>query len=135
MTDAHGKVPSPAEAAVPIAGGATLAATGLVNISQNAESVAFLGTFTSGGPDMKIDDGLVHILQDSRQAKFVGHGELMTFSGRAACAGSRRICDATGRTVFEPTDTGLCPTEIASGVDRQRDIPDRMAFPQPCPAT
>ena len=109
-------------------GSRTAGAGGFVNISQNAKSVAFLGTFTSGGLDVAIDDGRLQIVRDGRQAKFVERVQHLTFSGRAAFARGQRVSYVTERAVFELIDSGLCLTEVAPGVDLQRDILDRMAF-------
>ena len=128
MTDADGKVLNPAEAVVPIVDGAALAAGGFVNIGQNARSVAFPDTFASGGLDVEIDDGLLHPVQDDRQARFVQPVQHLTGSVRVACANGQRTCHVTERAVLEPNDSGPCATEIAPGVGLQRDILDRMAF-------
>jgi propionate CoA-transferase len=49
-------------------------------------------------------------------------------SARDAVARDQPVRYLTKRAVFELTGAGLRLTEIAPGIDLQRDVPDRMAF-------
>jgi propionate CoA-transferase len=44
---------------------------GFIDISQNAKKVVFMGTFSSGGLEVAIDDGAVRIVTEGRNPKFV----------------------------------------------------------------
>ena len=57
---------------------------GFINISQNARSVVFAGTFTNGGLDVVIEDGKVKIIKEGRNRKFLNFVEQITFSGKFA---------------------------------------------------
>lgn len=109
-------------------------AGGFINISQSARAVVFVGTFTAGDADIAVDDGKLHILRDGPAVKFVDQVEQRTFSAEQALRRGTRVLYITERCVFELTPAGLLLTEIAPGVDLQRDILARMAFPPllPC---
>lgn len=110
-------------------------AGGFINISQNAAKVVFVGSFTAGPADVRIEQGQLRIHRDGATPKFVPEVEHRTFSGRFALNAGQKVVYITERCVFELSEQGLTLTEIAPGVDLQRDILDRMAFkpwmPQP----
>lgn len=104
-------------------------AGGFVNISQNAKTVAFLGTFTAGGFKGSISDGRFIIDQEGRAKKFVsGTVEHVTFSGKYASKSSQKILYITERCVFALTAMGIELIEIAPGLDLERDILALMDF-------
>lgn len=109
-------------------GSRTTGAGGFVNISQNAKEVAFLGTFTSGALDVAIENGRLQIRHEGRNPKFVDRVQHLTFNGRAAFERGQRVRYITERAVFELTPEGLELTEIAPGVDLDRDVLGQMAF-------
>ena len=101
---------------------------GFIDISQNAKKVVFVGTFTAGNLDVAIDNGQLHIREDGQSVKFVSEVEHRTFSGPEAARRGKEVIYITERCVFRLTPDGLQLTEIAPGVDLQKDILDRMAF-------
>ncbi len=103
-------------------------AGGFINISQNAGKVIFVGTFTAQGLEIEITDGRVRILKEGRQRKFLSAVEQITFNGRFAAASGQSILYVTERCVFELTADGLKLTEIAPGIDLDRDILAQMDF-------
>ncbi len=104
-------------------------AGGFINISQNAKTVVYLGTFTAGGLEVVIEDGMLRIVSEGKAQKFVGGTvEHITFSGEYSRKKGQKILYITERCVFELQQSGLALTEIAPGVDLERDILARMDF-------
>src|SRR5213076_3287280 len=46
-------------------------AGGFINISQNAKTVCFVGTFTAGDLDVRVEGGKLHIASEGTSPKFV----------------------------------------------------------------
>ncbi len=103
-------------------------AGGFINISQNAKKVVFVGTFTAGNLDVAVNLKKLQILEDGTAFKFVEEVEHRTFSGPQAAKWGKSVLYITERCVFELTAEGLALTEVAPGVDLQKDILDKMAF-------
>jgi propionate CoA-transferase len=103
-------------------------AGGFINISQSAKKVVFVGTFTAGNLEIALEAGGIKILADGKAAKFVEEVEHRTFSGPVAAKTGKTVLYITERCVFRLCHDGLELTEIAPGIDLQRDILDRMEF-------
>ena len=103
-------------------------AGGFINISQNARSVIFTGTFTSAGLEVDIDDGALTVITEGKARKFLDAVEQLTFSGPLAAKSKQPVLFVTERCVLKLTDRGLSLIEIAPGVDLQTHILDQMGF-------
>jgi propionate CoA-transferase len=103
-------------------------AGGFINISQNAKKVVFTGTFVAGALDIECRNGSLRIVRDSNTKKFVKQVEHVTFSGEVARTSGKPVLYVTERCVFRLTKDGLELTEIAPGIDLERDILAKMDF-------
>ena len=103
-------------------------AGGFINISQNARKVVFAGTFTAGGLELAVQDGSLRILHEGRAQKFGKAVQQVTFSGKVAAAAGKPVLYVTERCVFRLTAAGLELTEVAPGIDVERDILAHMRF-------
>lgn len=101
---------------------------GFINITQNAKKVVFCGTFTAGGLKEETLDGNLKIVQEGKFKKFLPDVEQITFSGIYATETNQSVLYVTERAVFELKQGELVLTEIAPGMDLQKDILDQMDF-------
>ena len=101
---------------------------GFINITQSSKKVVFCGTFTAKGLDIKIEDGKLKIINDGSNKKFVDSVQQITFSGNRAMKLKQPVMYITERAVFELKEDGLHLTEIAPGVNLEKDILAAMDF-------
>jgi propionate CoA-transferase len=101
---------------------------GFINISQNARKMVFSGTFTAGGLKTAFENGQLRIVQEGRHRKFVGSIEQICYNATFAAEQGRTALFVTERALFRATTTGLELTEIAPGIDIERDILAHMDF-------
>ncbi|MGD0105287.1 MAG: acyl CoA:acetate/3-ketoacid CoA transferase [Rhodopila sp.] len=110
-------------------------AGGFINISQNAKKVIFVGTFEAGGRKPSIEKGRLVVRGRGDGSKFVRDVEHRTFSGEYAAKRGQSVLYITERCVFSLITGGLVLTEIAPGIDLDRDILARMDFAPLIPET
>jgi propionate CoA-transferase len=110
-------------------GGRIVGPGGFINISQNAKTIVFSGTFTAGGLDIGWPDGTTKIAREGKEKKFVRAVEQVSYSGPLAASNGQRALYITERAVFRRNEAGrLELIEIAPGIDVARDIVAQMAF-------
>jgi propionate CoA-transferase len=103
-------------------------AGGFINISQNAKKVVFVGTFTTGEMKLTARGGQLDIEKDGATRKFVPAVEHVTYSGPYATQHGQEVLYVTERCVLRLTEAGLELTEVAPGIDLERDVLAHMDF-------
>ena len=101
---------------------------GFVNITQTAKQVAFCGTFTAGGLEIRIVDGRLKILKEGKISKFSNTVEQVSFSAKRALENRQKVIYITERAVFRLVEEGLELIEVAPGVDTDSQILALMTF-------
>ena len=102
---------------------------GFTNLTLAAKKVVFLTTLTdTKGLAVIYRDKKLKISGEGKIKKFVNKVDLISFSGEIAMEDQREILYITERCVFRLTPDGLLLTEIAPGIDIEKDILARMEF-------
>jgi propionate CoA-transferase len=101
---------------------------GFINITRSTKRLVFCGTFTAGGLKLEIGDGKLTVLNEGKSRKFIDAVEQITFNGPDAALRGQQVVFVTERAVFHLRPEGLELTEIAPGVDLERDVLAHMDF-------
>lgn len=101
---------------------------GFINITQTTPVVVYCGTFTAGGLKVEVKDGKLSILNEGRVKKFKQSVEQITFAAEYAAETGQKVLYITERAVFELIDGVLTLTEIAPGIDLEKDVLGQMEF-------
>lgn len=101
---------------------------GFANITAKTYTVVFCLTFNTKGLEVQRSGRFVKILSDGSVPKFVEHVRSVSFSAKRAVQNGQRVLYVTERCVFELTPNGLRLREVYPGVDRDRDILDKLPF-------
>ncbi|MDD7408869.1 MAG: CoA-transferase [Anaerovoracaceae bacterium] len=108
--------------------GVTLGVGGFANIALGAKKSVFMGTFTTKGLKEHIENGKLVIDQEGKLPKFVKRSDQLTFVAPEALKKGHELIYVTERCVFKGTLEGLVLTEIAPGIDLEKDILAHMGF-------
>lgn len=103
-------------------------AGGFVDITANAKHVVFCSSFTGKGLKVDFSGGKVKIEQEGELKKCVKKVQQISYNAGIAREKGQEMTYVTERCVFELKKEGLVLTEIAEGVDLQKDILDQMEF-------
>src|SRR5215218_7125985 len=106
----------------------TAGAGGFVDITARAKRIVFSGYF-SAGAKLGITDGKLVIEKEGKVRKLVEAVEHISFSGPRAVAQGQDITYITERCVMKLTKDGIVVTEIAPGIDLERNILAESEFP------
>jgi len=97
-------------------------------IAEGTPRAYFAGSFTAGKTDISFHKDGIQIKKDGDLVKFVNDVYKIFFSGKEAVKYSKEVKFFTERCVFSLDSRGLVLTEIAKGVDIDRDILNKMEF-------
>jgi propionate CoA-transferase len=106
----------------------TAGAGGFVDITARAKKIVFSGNFNAGAK-MRLEDGKLVIDKEGKIAKIVPKVDQVSFSGRRARLQGQHITYVTERCVLRLVEQGLMVTEIAPGLNLQRDVLDQATTP------
>ena len=101
---------------------------GFTNITRSAKCSVFAGSFTAVGLKTHIENGKLVIDQEGKFKKFVNESPQVAFSAEESLKAGHTIMYITERCVFIRDDRGVVLSEIADGIDIQKDILDQMEF-------
>jgi propionate CoA-transferase len=105
----------------------TAGAGGFVDITARAKKIVFSGYFTAGAA-LSVDDGVLVIAREGKVRKLVQAVEQVSFSGPRAIAQGQDVTYVTERCVMRLMPEGVTVTEIAPGVDLERDVLGQAMF-------
>ena len=95
-----------------------------MDITAHARHIVFSGFFTAGA-QIEVGQGRLSVLREGKTRKFVKRGEHITFSGVVGRQRGQKVTYVTERCVICLESEGLVVTEIAPGIDLQRDVLDQ----------
>lgn len=99
---------------------------GFINITQSTRKVLFCGTLM-GKAKVTLHDGKLSVVQEGSIRKFIENVEQVTFSGPYAKPG-QEVLYITERCVFRLINGKMTLTEIAPGIDLEKDILANIDF-------
>ena len=102
---------------------------GFINITQSTQRLVFLGTLTAGGLQVASGDGRLRIVQEGRVKKLLPQVGQLSFNGPYVASLGRQVRYITERAVFDLRDGRLLLTEIAPGIDLERDVLPALGAP------
>ena len=109
-------------------GGRALGHGGFIDISESANKVVYCTTFSTKGFECSIENGCLNIIHDGSISKFVDKVEQITFNGKLSRNKGQEVVVCTERAVFCLVKDGVMLTEIAPGVNLEKDILGKMGF-------
>ncbi|MEN1969839.1 CoA-transferase [Lentibacillus sp. N15] len=103
-------------------------AGGFIDITQNAKKVVFCATFSTGGARISFDNQNIVIHKEGSIKKMVPKVSQVSFNGKLAREKGQDVIFVTERAVFKLVKNGVMLTEIAPGIDLQKDVLEMMDF-------
>ncbi|TDE89489.1 acyl CoA:acetate/3-ketoacid CoA transferase [Occultella glacieicola] len=101
---------------------------GFADITAAAPEIVFVGSFTAGRRQIDVGADGLGIVADGPHTKLVPEVAAVTFNGQLALSRGQRVTYVTERCVMQLRPEGITVTEIAPGVDLDRDVLARSAF-------
>lgn len=101
---------------------------GFCNITSATRNVVFCLTFSTRGLEITETNGLIHIEKEGSIPKIVENVRSISFSGRKAVENGQNVLYITERCVFALRPEGLALIEVYPGIDKQKDILEKLPF-------
>ncbi len=101
---------------------------GSMDIGHNARKIVFCGTFSAGGLRVEAKDGSLRVLQEGKVPRVLDRVPWVSFNGPKMHREGKDVLYVTERAVFRLTAQGPVLSEVAPGVDIERDVIGRMGF-------
>ncbi|MGE8047095.1 acyl CoA:acetate/3-ketoacid CoA transferase [Pseudomonas monteilii] len=101
---------------------------GFVDITTHAKRIVFSGFFTAGAK-FEVGEGRLQITAPGKSRKLVEAVDHVTFSGQMALERGQDVTYITERCVMKLTPQGLQVTEVAPGIDLEKDVLSQAEFP------
>jgi acyl CoA:acetate/3-ketoacid CoA transferase len=99
---------------------------GFADIAASAPRLVFIGGFTAGSQDVRVEGGRLKIVREGKSRKFVRELDGVSFD--PAYSKAREIVYVTERATLAWTPAGLEVIDVAGGVDLDRDVLGQMEF-------
>jgi propionate CoA-transferase len=101
---------------------------GFVDITSRTRRLVFCGMFAAGGPKVTLTDEGLRVISEGRVRKLVRQVDQVTLNGRAALERGQEVTIITERCVLRLRSHGWELTELAPGIDVNRDLRPAMEF-------
>ena len=101
---------------------------GFVNIVAGSKKVVLCGTLRAGKLLTSVGEGKIKIEQEGKFEKLIKKVSSVTFSAKQAQKQGQEVIYITERAVFKLIDGKVVLTEIAPGVDLEKDIISQIGF-------
>ena len=101
---------------------------GSMDIAAHIRRIVFLGPFKAGGLDAIGEQGQLYINREGQFPRGVERVQAVCFNGPRMFEQGKTVHYVTERAVFQLTGQGPMLTEIAPGIDLQRDVLDQMEY-------
>ena len=95
---------------------------GFIDITHKTKEIVFCGSFTSGGLQEEIVDGKLRVIKEGKFNKIVPNVEQITLSAKNVRERGQKVLYIMERAVFELGEHGIVLSEIAPGIDMEKDI-------------
>jgi propionate CoA-transferase len=101
---------------------------GFNSITDRTKRLVFCGPLTTGGLQVAVEAGRLSIVREGAHRKFVEKVEQVTLNAPRARAQGQQVLYITERAVFELDAEGPVLTEVAPGVDVEREVRAQVGF-------
>ena len=101
---------------------------GFCNITSATRNVIFCLSFSARGLEISEEDGKIRIEKEGSIPKIVENVRSISFSGQKAVENGQNVLYITERCVFALRPEGLALIEVYPGIDKQKDILEKLPF-------